>query len=158
MVEPFIICGNINVEKASDTKKSRLGTFLWKLHPTNLIELPHQHVKINIKSNETENSIIHFFLIRAVKILTTIKNFFWHAFLYGTRMKLLVIFFGCFHKTENTVLIFWYMHFLKKTRHCIECSIVFRIASTHTKIIYTNMHLNIKRYQLEETHDSNFSF
>ena len=114
IVEPFIICGNINVEKTSDTKKSRLGTFLWKLHPTNLIELPHQHVKINIKSNKTENSIIHFFLIRAVKILTTIKNFFRHAFLYGTRMKLLVIFFACFHKTENTMLIFSYMHFLKK--------------------------------------------
>ena len=32
------------------------------------------------------------------------------------------------------------------------------IVNTHINIIYTNMHLNIKRHQLEETHDLNFSF
>ena len=135
MVEPFIICGNINVEKTSDTKKSRLGTFLWKLHPTNLIELPHQHVKINIKSNETENSIIHFFLIRAVKILTTIKNFFSTCFSLWDKDEIARYIFCMFSqnwKHDANILIY---AFSKNVSYWMKCSLVFKnIASTHKKL------------------------
>ena len=139
IVEPFIICGNINVEKTSDTKKSRLGTFLWKLHPTNLIELPHQHVKINIKSNETENSIIHFFLIRAVKILTTIKNFFSTCFSLWDKDEIARYIFCMFSqnwKHDANILIY---AFSEKNRYCIKCS----LSWIHIQILYIQTCISI---------------